>query len=869
MPRIPLVIRVDDAWHLVSAYDAWLVLRSQLTEDDLKRLEAAVRQVLGEIDPALELPQDERWRASIHGKTKVFSGDLRRGLARTLALLGVHGESISSSGGGNGTGWAAYLVRVLLEEANKDATGQRWASLSDLLPLLAEAAPDRFIEAVRSGLSGANPVLGTIFTDREPSSWLSGSSPHTGLLWALEGLAWSESHFGASIDLLARLDAIDPNGRLSNRPFASMAGIFCPWHPENAVTPERRFAAVDGLRQRHPDCAWRLMMSLLPEFQGVHMPTREPEYRDWKPSREAVTNIEYFGFVAGIVDRAIYDAGGDPKRWQTFLDRMPQLIPDDRRRVVAELDSAVESDSFVGHAADELWLTLRDLVGKHREFADAKWALPKDEVDRLDAIAIRLKPRDSYSSSLWLFKGHMPHLGDALRRNDHQAYEQLLAERRGEAVGAIENEGGLDAVRRLAAESEVAWTVGVALADSVRGKYDSALLGSLVSQENNESGLAHSYFARRFVQDGWTWLDHILADSSKLSAIEKARLLLAARDLPRSWERADELGNHVADAFWQDFSPYGLGGGFGSVAFAADRLMRVGRNAAALELVDMYMLRDVDLAGSDAAALIVRGLQGILQAQAVDPQNSSLSEYHYQQLFGVLEQHREAVGIDVVAGLEWAFLPGLGFEPSVPSLHERMAAEPAFFVQVLSTMYRGEAEEPDELEAEQQAQREARAQNGFRLLSSWSVPPGMVDGRIDLAELRSWMEDALTILREADREKIGLIYIGQVLVSAPPDDDGAWPPAAVRDLFEEFQSQQLEEGFFVEIRNSRGVTSRGLEEGGAQEVDLVNKHRADADKFADRWPRTAAILRDIASSYEAEARRNEESAERFRKGMRD
>jgi hypothetical protein len=89
----------------------------------------------------------------------------------------------------------------------------------------------------------------------------------------------------------------------------------------------------------------------------------------------------------------------------------------------------------------------------------------------------------------------------------------------------------------------------------------------------------------------------------------------------------------------------------------------------------------------------------------------------------------------------------------------------------------------------------------------------------------------------------------------------------VRDTLEELQSEEIEDGFYVEVLNRRGVTSRGLEDGGAQELELVERYKGDAQRLADRWPRTAAILRKLVKSYENEARRNEESAERFRRGL--
>ena len=110
----------------------------------------------------MNLAPTDRWKAAIEGKALRHSADLHGGVARSLALLGTHGHDIAPSGGPSGTEWAYYAVRDLLEDTNADATGDTWASLSGLLPLLAEAAPDVFAHAVTAGLSGDDPVLSRI-----------------------------------------------------------------------------------------------------------------------------------------------------------------------------------------------------------------------------------------------------------------------------------------------------------------------------------------------------------------------------------------------------------------------------------------------------------------------------------------------------------------------------------------------------------------------------------------------------------------------------------------------------------------------------------------------------------------------------------
>ena len=73
--------------------------------------------------------------------------------------------------------------------------------------------------------------------------------------------------------------------------------------------------------------------------------------------------------------------------------------------------------------------------------------------------------------------------------------------------------------------------------------------------------------------------------------------------------------------------------------------------------------------------------------------------------------------------------------------------------------------------------------------------------------------------------------------------------------------------FFIAILNNRGVAGRSLEAGGVQERSLAEKYRRDAEQCADEWPRTASLLRSLADYYERDARGEDNSAERFRRGI--
>ena len=73
----------------------------------------------------------------------------------------------------------------------------------------------------------------------------------------------------------------------------------------------------------------------------------------------------------------------------------------------------------------------------------------------------------------------------------------------------------------------------------------------------------------------------------------------------------------------------------------------------------------------------------------------------------------------------------------------------------------------------------------------------------------------------------------------------------MRDVLEEVQSRTIENGFRIGKYNQRGVICRG--KGGKQEWELVQRYRGYAEKVRMKWPRTAIVLEEIATTYENEA----------------
>ena len=147
----PPVLLEGKAFRPVSRYETWQQLGHYLMDADLERFSTAAKRILSENDTTLDIPKEERATAIFHDKTPAYSAALRKGIAETLALLGGQGRNLTCS-----PTLPAQTADHVVYSLLNNAEWKTWASLSDVMPLLAEASPSAFLDAVMAALK--NPT---------------------------------------------------------------------------------------------------------------------------------------------------------------------------------------------------------------------------------------------------------------------------------------------------------------------------------------------------------------------------------------------------------------------------------------------------------------------------------------------------------------------------------------------------------------------------------------------------------------------------------------------------------------------------------------------------------------------------------------
>ncbi|MCG8348296.1 MAG: hypothetical protein MI924_11020 [Chloroflexales bacterium] len=845
----PPVRRIGDTWLLTSKEDAWTLLARFLSCDDRERFASVVLEVLGAIDPQFELPNDQRWMAGVLGHAPLYSGLLRQGLADTLALMGARSDSTQFTDAGSGQEHANAIVHRLLRQANED--WRHWASLSGLLQSLAEAAPDEFLAAVERGLTGDQPVLAKLFVDSDHPFFV--SSPHTGLLWAIELLAWHPDYLPRATLLLAQLAARDPGGKLLNRPENSLREIFLFWHPQTTARLTQRLGALDLIRKREPPVAWNLMCRLLPESHSIATPTAAPKWREWASEEQPqVTYAELFEAACAIVERLLADVGDDAQRWQDLIEHIDDVPQEQRDAIVKRLE-AIDLDTLPRETGLAIREALRVMITRHREIPDANWVMPKEIITRLDGVYKRFEPSDLIDKYAWLFSNNsklMEPFG-----HDWQARQRAMGRARMDAAAQVYKQGGLRLLLMMVDSVEQPGELGMTLGnDALLATEETQLLHEcLGTEESIHSAFIRGYVTARSRVAGWQWIEEMVAGSGRadLSSPQQSEFFLCLPFESHSWDLLSGMPIETQRLYWRQAGPWGCS--------AIDCLRAVtlflehDRPYAALVLIALGRCE-----AAVSPEIIADVLDGIIQSTPEYSLDVHSLGYHISESLDLLEASGSAPE-ERIAALEWSLLPLLEHQSRGPKiLHRELARNPNFFVEILTLIYRAEHDEP----SEQSDQDQLRARVAYDLLRTWRTVPGtQEDGSLDASVLQSWMQDARASAQARGREKVGDRCIGEILACGPKDPDGSWPAEAVRDVIDAIGSKMIDRGFMLRVYNTRGMIHKAIAEGGIQEQQLAATYHGYADMVKERWPRTAALLKRIADGYASEARHEDIRAE--------
>lgn len=836
-PNTPLIQR-DGKWKFVARYEGLYALGTRLYDEHLDRLKEISLIVLGERDPQFELSPDERYAASIHSKILKHSNLIRKGLAESLAILGSHPLALNSCTLGKAEAIANQTVREILDSTD----WVLWASLNDLLPLLAEAAPREFLDSVEKALKTDPCPFDMIFM--QEGKGITGRNYMTGLLWALETLAWDPDYLMTVTSILGELASKDPGGKWANRPINSLATIFLPWLPQTCADIKKRRAAIENLIKEEAEVAWKLLISLLPGSHQSSFGSHKPEWRelipdDWKKN---VTNREYWEQSIVYAELAVNAAKQDIEKLNNLIEHIENLPPSAQDQLIDHL----QSDSIISLPQihrQELWTKLVDLVTRHKKFANAEWAMKPDLLTKITTIAESLVPNSPIYRYKRLFSDKTIDLFE--ERGNYEEQRRQLESKQQNALKEIFESEGIKGIFEFTEVVESSWRVGISFGLIAENNVDKNILPSLLEAEKKcLAQFAGGYILGRYSAQKWQWVDKL--DTSQWPVSQKGQLLAYLPFIPDTWQRVTSILKEDESSYWSktNANPYQANEG---LEWAIDRLVQYNRPYDAIRCLGHLIHEKQPIDNQQA----VRVLQSAINSPK---DTSNMDVYDIVDIIKTLQENPGNSADDLMK-IEFVFLPLLdrhhGAFPKI--LEHRLADDPAFFCDIIRILFKSRKKSRSTKKITKQENQ--IAMNAYPLLYNWRTPPGeQKDGTFNSEKFISWLNDVKASCEKSGHLGIALEMIGHVLVYSPSDPDGLWLHHTIATALNAKDADDMRNGFRLELFNSRGV--HWIDPSGKQELEIAKGYRIKAEEIEHHgYHRLAKYLRQLVADYEREAKR--------------
>ncbi|QMU28801.1 hypothetical protein [Adhaeribacter radiodurans] len=854
----PPFIKIGETWRLTSPLDAWAHLAEHLSLENLNSLKECFFEGFKYGNPTLEPDSDKATFTQFLSKEKKFSSWAREGLAQSLILIGLYGKGLKILDLESPQLWVDDIINELLN----DADGQLWVSLNHEMPLISEASPNSFFNAIFDSLEKSPSPLLEVF--REVEGFITPTSHHTGLLWALEGLAWDPEYLNDSAIALSKLAQIDPGGTISNRPINSLVEIFKPWHYQTLASFDERMKTVRQIATITKEIGWTLLLQMLPQNHGVGHPTQKMRWRMLDHSFDkSYTYKEIWDTHSEVVDIIISVFDYSEGQLSDLLESIINLSIQDREILLSFLDSELDKIQQVEYNA---WHTLRNNLSHHRSYPDTDWALSEEELKKLEVVYERLTPKDSILKYKWLFDDQWPRfpegneLDEGQSESRHDQMQKKIDDRRVEALKIILEEYGLSKVISLSQSIKEPWFLGDTLAKvSNNDEVLTEVVELLGTSDDNVLRFAQSFIYRKSILNGEEWIIHYFEQFDKKQIKNKAlaKFFIPLNQSKKLWDFINGLSEGIKNEYWLHMNPRFYRLNQDEIIYGLKELLNHSRFISAIDVAS-HSKEEIP---SD---LIVEILE---KAATIESKETArLHGYEVDQLFEEIDK-RSDVERGKMIHLEWLYLSILasyGNRRNPRVLHDELANNPKFFLEVLKWVYMPKDKEL--VEEERQGLSEEiignRAMQAYKLLDSWKRIPGVNElGEIDKDNLENWVKEARKLAQEADRIEVADAQIGQLLAQYP-EKGSDWPPDEICQMIEMVNTDSIKRNFSSATHNKRSFSSRGPFDGGNIERGHAEYFSKLAKGHRRKHPIIARIFDGLVDGYLREAKRMDEEAER-------
>lgn len=800
-------------------------------------------RILSEINPALDLPTDERHMANIYGKSRAYSAAIRTGIANGMAMIANNQGMFSKCSANKIASTANNIVSGLLSDSQNP---KLWMSITDNASLISQASPVQFLSKLENTfeIKNNNPIAIVI---KESSDDLFFRPDYmTGLRWALADLSWDKRYFARASLVLAKISALEID-QTENKKYSldTILHTILPWQPKTLASIEVQHSVVEKIVDEHRIVGRELLKGLLPNMTRTTMGREFPEWLAITNNSQSITEQELWK-ESSYYSNLYIDTAESLQEIVDVINNVDHLTDDTLPSFTNQLNKRLQN--MTDKDRQVVWEVLLKKINN----LDRRSKDEDERVKILKKIAGDIEPEDNLCKSIYLFSNY-DH--DLIDYNDWEKGKKELEEKRRQSLLKILNsDNATYQLNKLINRSKIPYTIGSSLGSIDYPSIENMLLPKFLNENKAEKEFISNFiYTRYFYYKGdISWVDEL--DFANWNNEQKILLLLALPFSQSTWDLLDtQQDKDLTKGYWDrvDNFRHTIDDKYSEAAVKS--LLRAKRPLAAIEYIASIILGTEDSIKQQIdPELCLKALMASLNTTENISSTNNL-QYVIGSVFKYLYDNIDYTKTNLWEA-EWGCIRlfgkhGIG-QPQ--ALIYQIANDADFFCDLIKTAYKSELPDVKHQEIDDAIQ--------YRLLKILSfndfiIMPGTDRyGTFREDNFTAWIHKVEEICKTSGHLDIAQSVIGGYLINSPEDKSGLWINKTVARILDRNDSVSMRSGYNTGIRNARGM--HAIDETGEIEASLRDKWQNRADKVESLgFLNFAVSLRELADTYERERNR--------------
>ena len=793
-------------WKVVDTKKTLEQIGSYIYDNHVDNFAQIYLKILGEIDPALELDANKRYFAEAYDKKRIYSNEIRRGVANGMAMLANSQDLCSHCSINKLCNIAKDAVRKLL---SKNQDPKIWMSIMDDISLVAQAAPTEFLSNLEAALNmqNPNPII-EIINESNGDSFFQ-KNYLSGLCSVLAELSWDKNLFSRTSMMLARIsDLADNYGKGQECALDAILHTILPWCPKTFANVDVQHNVVINTVKTYRSTGLKLLRKLLP---GVTHATVERQIPVWLNASKDQKN----GYTTKSIKRQ------ELERQNSHYSNMYVNIVDSLDEVVGIIK---DIDYLTEDAFDVLLVKLGEkLASMSAEEKRVVWeALLKEINDinlrtnanspravKLQEIADTIEPNDILEKSQHLFSNYDD---DLINYNDpKKGSDEVEKKRQGVLLNILEGRD-LNKLSQLVNKVTLPCVVGDTLGCVNSPHFNERMiLPAFLDGNKAEQEFAKSFIVARYVYCGTNWIKEL-----NLSSWTKEERLMFILSLPfnqDAWSILEiQRDSALNKKYWRSVDNFRHINDNDDTEYAIKNLLVAKRPLAAIEYIYWLLIQHGEpneerISTDQCLDVLIKSLN-----TSEDVSKFDRLQYEIKEVFAYLYCNGDYTETDLwraELGYLGIFHKNDNIQPL--ALTYKIANDPDFFCELIQTAYKPNIpgyKVPSKINESLQFKL-------LRLLSFNDFPIVLgVDeqGELDDNKLRAWIAKVEDVCKKSGHLNIAQSVVGGYLTNSPPDESGLWINRTIASVLDQ-NSEFMRSGYNTGVYNARGV----------QLVDVANR----------------------------------------------